>query len=285
MNGKLFKFFVMSLVLAFLLPVSYGCTRVAETGRLQINFLSQGQETALGAQGWQQIKSQFRESDNLSAAELIKTVGMRIAGVSGQNYQWEFCLFDSDQVNAFCLPGGKVAVHEGILPVMENEAALAAVMGHEVAHATCRHGAERVSQRVAINVAGRIVSSAAGQYLPDFQGVINSSYNVGTTLGVALPFSRQHETEADLVGLKYMARAGYDPAEALSFWQRMAELKERNGQGNIPAFLSTHPSDDQRIAKLREMLPQALAIYESSQNKFGRGAQIPLSSVVIVKTN
>jgi metalloendopeptidase OMA1, mitochondrial len=177
--------------------------------------------------------------------------------------QWEFVLFDSKEANAFCLPGGKVGVYTGILPVTLNEAGLATVIGHEVSHAVARHGAERVTDAWMLETGGSLLEAglSASKTDPKWQGALVTAYGVVGTVGVELPFSRAHESEADHIGLIYMARAGYPPEEAVKFWQRFADFNHQSGGGSTPAFLRTHPLDETRIKQLQSWMPEAKSQY------------------------
>ncbi len=190
---------------------------------------------------------------------------MRIAAVAPlPNAQWEFVLFeDQDTPNAFCLPGGKVGLFTGILPITQNEAGLATVIGHEVAHAVARHGAERISEGLLLELGGQVLDAALKTTPDKTRSVILGAYGIGGELVVTLPHSRNQELEADHLGLLYMARAGYDPREALSFWKRFGAYSKQAGQQL--GFLSTHPLDDRRIAKLEVLMPQALQEYAKAK--------------------
>jgi predicted Zn-dependent protease len=195
----------------------------------------------------------------------VQKVGKRIAAVAGKSLptaQWEFVVFESSEANAFCLPGGKVGVYTGILPVTKDEAGLATVIGHEVAHAVARHGAERMSEAMVMQVGGEMLGAAMSSADPRWQAATALAYGVGTQVGRELPHSRAQESEADNIGLTYMARAGYDPQEAVKFWQRFAEYGKTHGGGGTPAFLRTHPTDETRIQQLQELMPRAQAEYE-----------------------
>jgi predicted Zn-dependent protease len=236
------------------------CTTVQETGRRQLVLISPEQEAQLGLTSFQQMKQELPASKNSAAAQMVRTVGQRIASVAQlPNAQWEFVLFDSPEANAFCLPGGKVGVYEGILKITQNEAGLATVMGHEVAHAVARHGAERISEAMLIQAGGTVLSATLDDADPQWQAAAATAYGLGSALGRQLPHSRAQESEADHIGLLYMARAGYDPEEAVKFWQRFAEFNEASGAGNTPWFLRTHPLDQQRIEQLKAWLPEAKA--------------------------
>jgi predicted Zn-dependent protease len=197
---------------------------------------------------------------------MVRRVGRRIAEVTRQDYpitkdyEWEFNLIDDDETpNAFALPGGKIAVYTGILKYTKTEAGLATVMGHEVAHALARHGGERISHTLLAQMGAAAVSVAVSDMSSAAVQAISTAYGAGATVGVLLPFSRLEESEADRIGLVLMARSGYDPREAVGFWQRMAEA---GGGKKPPEFLSTHPADERRIRQLEEWMPEALSYYK-----------------------
>ena len=179
------------------------------------------------------------------------------------NAQWEFVVFDSKEANAFCLPGGKVGVYAGILPITKTEAGLATVLGHEVAHAAAHHGAERMSEELLLQSGGKALGAGLAATDPKVQALATQAYGLGATLGRELPHSRKQESEADHIGIIFMARAGYNPEEAVQFWQRFAEFNRKAG-GTTPWFLRTHPLDDQRIKALQAELPQATAEYNKA---------------------
>jgi metalloendopeptidase OMA1, mitochondrial len=238
-----------------------GCTTVSETGRRQLILVGPAEEMQLGITSFNQLKKEVPVSKDAAANAMVQRVGKRIAAVSGMtNAQWEFVLFDSKEANAFCLPGGKVGVYTGILPITKDEAGLATVIGHEVAHAAKRHGAERLSKQMLLDTGGQIVGSAVSVVDPRWKGVTTTVYGLGSELGVALPHSREQELEADYVGLLYMARAGYNPEAAVAFWERFADLDRQSGSGT-PWFLRTHPLGDVRIKQLKEKLPAAKRDY------------------------
>lgn len=241
------------------------CETVPETGRSQLVLLSPAQEAQLGFQSFQAIKKETPIARNRSENAMLQKVGQRIAQVAPlPNAKWEFVLFEDDSANAFALPGGKVGIHTGILPITKNEAGLATVIGHEIAHAVARHGAERISNDLAIQLGGTALGAALGGSSGVTRDLAMQAYGVGTKVGVALPYSRAQELEADHLGLLYMARAGYDPREAIAFWERFQEYSRRQG-GRPPEFLSTHPLDEKRIARLRSVLPEAMAAYQSAR--------------------
>ncbi|MCB1127663.1 MAG: M48 family metallopeptidase, partial [Verrucomicrobiae bacterium] len=196
---------------------SSGCATAPETGRRQMILLSASEEMQLGLTEFEKLKQDVPVSKDQAATAMVERVGRRIAAVAPlPNAQWEFVLFQSDEANAFCLPGGKVGVYTGILPVTKAEAGLATVIGHEVAHATARHGAERMSSAMVLQTGGQLASSALGGENGKYSETVGAAYGIGSQVLVALPHSRTQESEADHIGLLYMARAGYDPAEAVA---------------------------------------------------------------------
>lgn len=215
----------------------------------------------LGFTEFQRMKQEVPISRDPAMNDLVQRVGNRIAHVASPdmpNAQWEFVVFDSPEANAFCLPGGKVGIYTGILPITLTEEGLATVIGHEVAHAVARHGGARVTSAMGIQAVGAAVSVASAQ--SEYATLIRTGYGMGSQLGVALPHSRAQEAEADRIGLIYMARAGYRPQAAVEFWERFGEFNRRQGQ-NTPWFLRTHPLDQQRIANLQRLMPTAMAEY------------------------
>lgn len=256
--------------LAALLFLS-GCYTVPETGRRSLILTPLSQEASLGADAFEQIKGQETISTDPEATARVERVGRRIAEQAEDDLpdlEWEFVLFDNEQINAFALPGGKVGVYTGLLKVADTDDRLAAVIGHEIAHVTARHGAERMSRALALTAVGVGVGFAARD--SEYQEAIMIAYGLGSTLGVELPYSRRAESEADEVGLLYAARAGYDPREAVTFWQRMRAASE--GRVSAPAFLSTHPTDERRIADLQAMMPEAMEEYRQAQQRLGQPA-------------
>jgi predicted Zn-dependent protease len=175
-----------------------------------------------------------------------------------EGYQWEFNLVEDESINAWAMPGGKVVVHTGLMPIAENEAGLAVVMGHEVAHVIARHGSERMTQGLLVEFGGMGLSKALANYPDQTQNLFMKSYSVGTQYGVLLPYSRTHESEADRMGLIFMSMAGYDPHEAVGFWERMAAAKEG---ASPPELLSTHPADTTRIKNIKTFIPEAVQYY------------------------
>ncbi|OQW56874.1 MAG: peptidase M48 [Proteobacteria bacterium HN_bin10] len=246
-----------------------GCYRAPGTARDQLIFISEDKEITMGVRAFREVLRQAPLAANPDVNELVNKVGRRIADVANKpEYHWEFAVIHDDHtINAFCLPGGKVAVFTGILKVTQSEAGLATVMGHEVAHALQRHGAERMSRSVLEQIAqlGAMAGAATGAVRPDVVQGLQSAYGIG----VSLPFNRKQESEADLIGLRLMASAGYDPHEAVPFWERMSGCP-RNMIGKlcfrsaaaIPEFLSTHPSDITRINQIEAWIPDALRFYQ-----------------------
>lgn len=254
-------------VLALTLALFSGCGTVPVTGRSQLTLLTPGEEMQLGLASFEQMKKGTPISKDAAANALLQKVGKRIAAVAGPDMpqaQWEFVVFDSKEANAFCLPGGKVGVYTGILPITKDEAGLATVIGHEVAHAVARHGGERVSEAIIIQGLGSVLGAGLSKADPAWQAVGATAYGVTTTLGRELPHSRTQESEADQIGLIYMARAGYDPEAAVQFWQRFAVYNQQGA--STPAFLRTHPTDETRIRQLREWIPRAKVEYEKSRS-------------------
>ncbi len=237
-----------------------------ETGRTAHVGMSREQESALGFQSYKQVLSQAQTVESGPEVEMVRRVAGRLAkatGKSGEGFEWAVSVIRDKQVNAFCLPGGKIVVYTGILPVAQNEAALATVMGHEMAHATSRHGAQRVFQQNLTQTAMTGLAVSLSDMDSDKQRVIMGALGAGAQFGVLMPFGRKHESEADEIGLFYMARAGYDPRESLRFWQRM----EKSGGASPPEFLSTHPSHGTRIQQLQALMPKAMQEYQQSQKQ------------------
>ena len=243
-----------------------GCQTVTETGRSQLNLVSADEEMKLGVTEFQQTKEKTPISHDAQANAMLQRVGQRIAAVANlPNAQWEFVVFESPEANAWCLPGGKVGVYTGILPITQDDAGLATVIGHEVAHATAHHGAERMSQQMAAQAGGSVVGELVSGKSQTTQALVGQAYGMVSEVGVLLPYSRKQEAEADYIGLLYMARAGYDPGAAVAFWERFAEYNRQHGGSQGLAFLRTHPLDEQRIQNLKAELPKARAEYEKAK--------------------
>lgn len=228
------------------------------TGRKQLIDISRQDEISLGLQSYNQFKRETPTIRSGPEVELVRQVGERIAAVvEASDFKWEFNLFDSPEVNAFCLPGGKVAVFGGIIPVAKTADGLAVVMGHEIAHAIARHGAERMAQENLARYGQLAVNVATGDMDRSQRQAVMGVFGAGAQFGVLLPFSRKHESEADHIGLILLARACFDPREAPKFWQRMQQATQRSGRP--PEFASTHPTDERRIRQLEQWMPEALA--------------------------
>ncbi len=249
-----------------------GCKTAPITGRRQMMFYPEEQEVSIGQQSFADVVSKGKATTNSRYEQIVQRVGMRIATASERmDYQWETRVMASEEQNAFCLPGGKIVVYEGIIPVCANEAGLAVVMSHEVAHVLARHGGERMSQTAAVNGLQTAVGYALRNKEKVTQDLWMRAYGIGTNYGFILPYSRKHESEADHIGLMLMSKAGYDPAEAPKFWTRFASASK---EAKPPEFLSTHPADERRASDLEKLLPDAVEIYRQASNPVGQGELI-----------
>ncbi|GJL62680.1 MAG: peptidase M48 [Nitrospirales bacterium] len=232
------------------------------TGRAQLVEIDRQQEMALGLQSYQQILSESQVVPQGKVVDLVRRIGQQLAEAAvdvDPGFQWEFNVINSEQANAFALPGGKTAVYTGLLPVAENADGLAVVMGHEIAHAIARHGAERMAHQKLMQIGSLAASVALGDMDYDTQRMVLGALGVGAQYGILLPFSRDHESEADYMGLLFVARACFDPTEAPKLWERMGQMS----QGKKPAeFMSTHPSNATRIRQFQEWMPAALEVRE-----------------------
>ena len=248
----------------------FSCATVPITERRAIHLVSDEEMTTLSLQEYSKVIQESKLSHNSAEVQMVKNVGSRIARATEEllkekgmaedirTYKWEFNLIDDPKtVNAWCMPGGKVAVYTGILPVTKNEAGLAVVMGHEIAHAVAKHGNERMSQGLLAQLGGVALSVALSTQPAAATDLFLSAYGMGTQVGVLLPYSRVQESEADKIGLALMAKAGYDPREAVPFWKRMNE----KGGSRPPEFLSTHPAPETRIREIEAFLPEAMKYY------------------------
>jgi predicted Zn-dependent protease len=247
-----------------------------ETGRAARVAMSEGQEAALGLQSYQEVLSTSRVIAEGPQVDLVQRVMRRLVagtGNAGRTMEWQVSVVDDPQANAFCLPGGKMVVYTGILPVAQTEAGLATVLGHEMAHATSRHGSQRLLQSQVANtlMMGAQASLAFGEMDPQQKMAVMAAVGAGAKYGVILPFSRQHETESDEIGLYYMARAGYDPREAIGFWERMSE---GSGGRQAPEFASTHPSHGTRIERLKEHMDKAMQEYAGASQASPTGRSV-----------
>ncbi|MCF7916736.1 MAG: M48 family metallopeptidase [Candidatus Omnitrophica bacterium] len=260
--------FIITILVVSLFLVS--CATVPLTGRRQIAFIPANTALSMSYQQYNQFIKENTLSDNLDQVERVKRVGekikkavekyMRENGLASRlkNYRWEFNLIKKDQANAWAMPGGKVVVYTGMLPIAKDDNGLAVIIAHEVAHVIARHGIERMSQGLIASFGGLALSAALEDYPDQTKRLWLTVFGVGAQYGVLLPYSRLHEKEADHLGLIFMAMAGYDPHGAITFWQRMAEHK---GDKIAFEFLSTHPSNKQRIANIKKQIPEAMQYY------------------------
>jgi len=256
------------LLAAFLIA---GCALNLVTGRKQLSLVKESELQLMATAEYNTFltENKLLNPGNNRNAAMVDRVGARIANAITkyydkegketvlQGYKWEFNTVDSKDINAWCMPGGKVVVYTGLLPVTQTEASLAVVLGHEIAHAVARHGNERMSQALVQQMGGMALEVALAQKPQQTRDLFMTTYGIGSEVGAILPWSRQQESEADQYGLIFCAMAGYDPREALPFWQRMAKA----GGGSPPEFLSTHPSDETRLRKLEKFIPEALKYY------------------------
>jgi predicted Zn-dependent protease len=263
----------LTFVSAAVMMLVVACTTNAITGRKTLSLVPESQLQEMAVTEYRQFLTENKvvASTGSKDAEMVKRVGSRIAnavttfykskGLAGEleNYQWEYNLVQSNDVNAWCMPGGKIVVYTGIIPVAQNEAALAVVVGHEVAHAVAKHGSERMSQGLLQQYGGAALQVALSSKPAETQNLFMQAYGVGSNVLGVLPHSRQQELEADKLGLIYTALAGYNPREAIPLWQRMATLSQGN---KPPQFMSTHPAEETRIAKLQQQMPEALKYYK-----------------------
>ncbi|HEU5080613.1 MAG TPA: M48 family metallopeptidase [Opitutaceae bacterium] len=267
------KTFAPKFLLASLLTLA-ACTVVPETGRRQIMLVSPTEEAQMGLQAFADVKSKEHVSTDPKYNAQVHRIGERIAASVGRelpNAQWEYVVLDSEEVNAFALPGGKVAVYTGLLKLVKSDDELACVMGHEIAHVTSRHGAERTSQNYIAQGAGEL----GALYMnyknvdPQKQQLLMAGYGIAANVGALLPYSRLQESEADSIGLRFAAQAGYDPRAAVTFWQRMSEATAaKKDTGILAKFLSTHPPDAERIANLQSLVPKYLPVYEAAKQRY-----------------
>lgn len=261
---------VRSCIALLVFGVLASCTTVPVTGRRQLNMVSDPTILSMSLQQYNDFLKTHKLSTDAVETENVRQVGRRIQkGVEKyfadngminelDGYKWEFNLVEGQEVNAFCMPGGKVVVYTGLLPIAGNDNGLAVVMGHEIAHAVAKHGNERMSQALAMQMGGVALGVAMSNESGQSRQLWMMVYGMGASVGYMLPFSRLHEKEADHLGLIFMALAGYDPHGAIDFWQRMAG---KQGATKPPEFLSTHPSDQTRIEAIRDFIPEAMTYY------------------------
>jgi len=274
-NGKRFfsprKAFLLGMAGQALIFFLLSCTTVPLTGRSSLSLVPDSELVTMSYQQYNDVLKKATLSRDADKVQMVKRVGGRIAaaaesflresgaGAEVAQYKWEFNLIEDDKtVNAWCMPGGKVAVYTGILPITRDETGLAVVVGHEVAHAIARHGNERMSQALLVQFGGIGLSAALASQAAVTQELFLQLYGVGANIGYMLPYSRLHENEADRIGLVLMAKAGYDPRAAVGLWQRMSA----QGSGRTLEFLSTHPAPTTRIANIESLIPEAMRYYQ-----------------------
>jgi metalloendopeptidase OMA1, mitochondrial len=256
-------------VIGLAAALAVACIRVPYTKRVQFNLIPDGIMNGIGKSSYPQLLAKKPLLKKGPSALALNRVGNRVAKVADKpKYDWQFSLIKEDTVNAWCLPGGYIGFYQGILPVLNTEAGMAAVMGHEVGHATAHHGAERLSQKLAlIGGLGALYAfmELKTEIKDEHKAIILAAVGAGAVLGVILPFSRAHEAEADVVGMMYMAEAGYPPQESVKVWQRMKKLSS----GGVPSFISTHPSHEHRIKHLQKWMDQGDKKYRRSSKHAG----------------
>ncbi|MDO9153082.1 MAG: M48 family metallopeptidase [Paludibacter sp.] len=258
------------IYLSILIVILSSCSSVLITGRKQLLLVSNSEILSMSAQSYKHFIDSVPASKDVANTQLVKKVGANIANAVVNylktnnmeseigNLVWEFNLVKDTSVNAFCMPGGKVVFFDGILPLTQTEAGMAVVMGHEIAHAVAKHSNERLSQQLLLQYGAAITDVLLSNKSEITRLGISTLYGIGAQVGVILPYSRKHEYEADRLGVIFMAMAGYDPDEAITFWERMAA----NKSGSVLEFMSTHPTDVKRIAKMKEVLAEALLYYK-----------------------
>lgn len=270
MTRKIFSFFILCTFFI-------ACSKNVLTGKSQLTLLPESELQSMATGQYQEFikTNHVVPSDGNRDADMVRRVGQRITravqtyyadkGLSDKlnGYSWEYNLIDDKAINAWCMPGGKIVVYTGLLPVSQNEAALAVVMGHEVSHALLQHGNQRMSQGLLQQLGGVALSVAVANKPSETQNLFLTAYGVGSTVGLMLPFSRSNEMEADHYGLIWTAIAGYNPQEAIGLWDRMEKASQG---GKPPEFLSTHPSEGRRKQRLQEFMPEALQYYKPMGN-------------------
>jgi predicted Zn-dependent protease len=261
------------LIIFIIIFIITACSRVLISNRRQLSLIPNSSMLQMSFDQYGQFLEENVISADVKKTAMVKRVGKNIQKAVEQyfiennleeelkNYDWEFNLVESNEVNAWCMPGGKVVFYTGILPLTKDENGIAVIMGHEIAHAIAGHGNERMSQGLVAQLGGVALAVALSEKPEQTQQLWMSAFGAGTQLGVLLPFSRLHENEADHLGLIFMSMAGYNPNHAISFWRRMAEMK--GGQAP-PEFISTHPSDENRIAQIEKLMPEALKYYNAA---------------------
>jgi predicted Zn-dependent protease len=265
------RIILKAAALCCLLLLQTSCSQVAITGRNQLNIVPDSMMNSMALQSYNEFLTDHKLSGNSRQTAMVKNVGTKIQNVvvkycaehnlSSQirNYHWEFNLVEDPNINAWCMPGGKVVVYTGLMPVAQNEAGLAVVMGHEIAHAIAKHGSERMSQGLIVEMGGMALEVALANKPEQTKSIFMQSYGLGSQVGVLLPYNRLQENEADRMGLIFMAMAGYNPNEAVSFWERMAASSKGP---KPPELLSTHPADSTRISNIKKLIPEAMRYYK-----------------------
>ena len=261
----------LKILIIVVIIFTESCNTVPVTGRKQVSLMPESQLIALSLTNYSDFMSTHQKSTNTEQTKMVKEVGQNIANAvttflksKGKEslidgYQWEYNLVEDPQPNAWCMPGGKIVIYTGILPYTKDAAGLSVVMGHEVAHAVARHGNERMSHQIVAQYGAQVLSQFISEKPEETQILFQQAYGLGAQYGVMLPYSRLHETEADKMGLIFMAIAGYNPQTAVEFWERMS----KSGGQKPPEIMSTHPSDETRINTLKEFMPEALKHYKN----------------------
>jgi predicted Zn-dependent protease len=269
------KYFLFTVIIGIII---YACSSVPITGRKQLSLVSDQEVLSLSLQEYNDYIKTAKKSTDKNATALVEKVGKSIANAVElyyksvnaedllKDYAWEFNLIDDAQVNAFCMPGGKIVVYSGILPVTQDETGLAVVLGHEVAHAVAKHANERMSQQVLAQYGAEALNGLSGKSSEATKSIAQQVYGLGAQYGVLLPFGRKQETEADHLGLIFMAIAGYNPQAAVPFWERMSQ-----SGSSVPEFMSTHPSDATRVSNITKELPEALEVYKGVWGNYPSG--------------
>jgi predicted Zn-dependent protease len=265
--------FGLMLLISMLLPLLIGCEQVAITGRSQLNLVPDSMVNSMALQQYTTFLNENKVTTNTVQIDQVKRVGYRLTEAverycrennmaqTIKGFTWEFNVVESEEVNAWCMPGGKVVIYTGILPITKDDDGLTVVMSHEIAHAIARHGSERMSQGLLYEMGGIALSEAVKTSPAATRDLFMQSYGIGAQVGILLPYSRLHEKEADRMGLIFMAMAGYDPRVAVDFWTRMSASKKEGAAP--PELLSTHPADASRIRYIEEMLPEAMKYYRA----------------------
>lgn len=264
---RLNTYFLSTLLLSLFF---ISCSSVPLTGRKQLSLIPESEMLSMSFSQYDQFLKEHQESNNAQQVEMVKQVGSKIASAVENylrqnnlaneinNYKWEYHLVVDSEANAWCMPGGKIVVYTGILPVTQNENGLAVVLGHEISHAIAHHGDERMSQALVTQLGGVALSEALKNKPQETQQIFMTAFGIGTQLGILLPFSRTQESEADHLGLIFMSMAGYDPHGALDFWQRM----QQQNQSSAPEFLSDHPANQTRINDIKNEMTEAMKYYK-----------------------